>query len=142
MNSNLYNHSYTAPFGTNPPVLDGTTVHPLCPQCHLGPCITVRPPIRQLGSSAPSLGNLAKHYTLYRTFWRVLRQLGVWSHPEYLLLKATKKNPIDVELCNFSKFTLFNTSVLHVLIYYFRMFEDYSPIFRTYHIKTLNHQLS
>ena len=55
-------------------------------------------------------------------------QLGVWSHPEYLLLKATKTTPMDVQevmpMCiSTISFHFFNTSLLHVLIHYFRMFE-------------------
>ena len=42
-------------------------------------------------SSAPDLGNLAKWYTLYCKFWRVLRQLGLWSHPLYLSEKAAQQ---------------------------------------------------
>ena len=90
---------YTGPFGyvgAAPPILDGTADDPPCPYCHLGPCIITRGPSWLVGSSAPSLGNLAKRYGLYRKFWRVLRQLGVWSHPLYLNEKMAHTTLTDV----------------------------------------------
>ena len=45
-----------------------------------------------MGSSAPSLGNPAKRYALYRKYYRVLRHLGVWTHPPYLNEKVPYKN--------------------------------------------------
>ena len=82
--------------GGNPPVLNGTEDEPPCPYCHLGPCIISRAPSWLVGSSAPGLGNLAKRCTLYRKFWRVLRQLGVWSHPLYLNEKMLHTTSADV----------------------------------------------
>ena len=90
---------YTGPFGyvgAAPPILDGTADDPPCPYCHLGPCIITRGPSWLVGSSAPSLGNLAKRYGLYRKFWRVLRQLGVWSHPLFLNEKMAHTTLTDV----------------------------------------------
>ena len=78
---------YTGPFGYDgaaPPILNGTADDPPCPYYHLGPCIITRGPSWLVGSSAPSLGNLAKRYGLYRKFWRVLRQVGVLSNPPVL----------------------------------------------------------
>ena len=82
--------------GGHPPILNGTADEPPCPYCHLGPCIISRAPSWLVGSSAPGLGNLAKRYTLYRKFWRVLRQLGVWSHPLYLNEKVLHTTLADV----------------------------------------------
>ena len=76
--------------GTNPPILNGTIEDPPCPYCRLGSCIISRE------SSAPDLGNLAKWYALYLKFWRVLRQLGLWSHPLYLSEKAAHTSVSDV----------------------------------------------
>jgi len=39
---------------------------------------------------------LEKKCNLYRKFWRVLKQLGVWSHPLYLAYKATKATFHDI----------------------------------------------
>ena len=49
-----------------------------------------------MGSSAPSLGNPAKRYALYRKYYRVLRHLGVWTHPLYLNEKVAHTILTDV----------------------------------------------
>ena len=95
---------YTGPFGYDeaaPPILDGTADDPPSPYCHLGPCIISKGPSWLVGSSAPSLGNLAKRYELNRKFWRVLRQLGVWSHPLYLNEKLTQLLLMSGKYCKF-----------------------------------------
>ena len=44
----------------------------------------------------PSLGNPAKRYALYRKYYRVLRHLGVWTHPLYLNEKVAHTILTDV----------------------------------------------
>lgn len=73
-------------------MLDGPNA---CPHCHLSPCVIERPPSWVRGSSAPSLGNNSKRFTLYGRFWTFLRQLGVWNHPTYLQHKRTKTSVMD-----------------------------------------------
>ena len=74
------------------PELDGSNY---CPHCHLSPCVTQRPPSWLRGSAAEGLCNIPKRYKLYNKFWTLLGQLGVWSHPEYLLYKGTKTSVND-----------------------------------------------
>ena len=71
----------------DPPSLGGDDV---CPHCRLSPCIITRPPNWLRGSSQASLANQTKRYPLYKKFWTLLGQLGVWNDPHYLALKATK----------------------------------------------------
>ena len=40
--------------------------------------------------------NAHKHFPLYRKFWRVLNELGVWRHEEYLERKALRTTTDDV----------------------------------------------
>ena len=75
-----------------PPQLDGSNA---CPHCHLSPCVVQRPPSWLRGSAAEGLSNIPKRYKLYNKFWTLLKQLGVWSHPEYLTYKATKASVND-----------------------------------------------
>ena len=79
------------------PCLDGTaTDPPSMPLFPLGLCIIVRHPSWLVGSSSHSLACMEKKYNLYRKFWRVLRQLGIWSHSLYLAYKATQTAVSDV----------------------------------------------
>ena len=73
-------------------MLDGPNA---CSHCHLSPCVIDRPPSWVRGSSAPSLGNNSKHFTLYGRFWTFLHQLGVWNHPWYLQYKRTQASVLD-----------------------------------------------
>ena len=141
---------YTGPFGyvgAAPPILDGTADDPPCPYCHLGPCIITRGPSWLVGSSAPSLGNLAKRYGLYRKFWRVLRQLGVWSHPLYLNEKMAHTTLTDVRevmpKCFVTVSWFFFTHTSHKLCTCcFRMSEEDSRTRQEYITRTLNLQAS
>lgn len=71
--------------GRHPPALGGTVADPPCPFCHLEPSITNLQLSWLTGSSSPSIATMVKRYKLYRKFWRVLRQLGAWTHPLYLI---------------------------------------------------------
>ncbi len=65
------------------------------PICRLSPCVIARQPNWLRGSASPNLGNLAKRYKLYKTFWTLLGRLGVWNDPHYLALKVTKTSITD-----------------------------------------------
>ena len=77
---------------TQAPQLDGDGA---CPYCHLAPCVMRQLPSWLRGSAAAALSNMTKRFKLYQKFWTLLRQLGVWSHPDYLVLKQTKTNLSD-----------------------------------------------
>ena len=76
----------------DPLVLDGLNA---CQYCHLSPCVTSRPPSWLRGSAEASLSNISKRFKLYRKFWMLLGQLGVWNHPEYIAHKQTKTSVLD-----------------------------------------------
>jgi hypothetical protein len=70
-----------------------------CPYCHLCLCVIIQSPTWLIGSAPPNLGNDSKRYKLYRKFWRLLGQLGVWNNPSYIQLKQTQttlNDPRDV----------------------------------------------
>ena len=81
--------------GGDPPMMDGTVNEPPCPHCLFGPCIICRPPVFLSGRAAPSLANDRKRYRLYLQFWQVLRDLGLWNHPTYLMRKGLVTHPSD-----------------------------------------------
>ena len=53
-----------------------------CPHCFCSPCVVTLPPTFLVGSAPPNLRNAHKIYPLYRKFWRVCRDIGVWKHRE------------------------------------------------------------
>ena len=63
------------------PILDGGS---RCPHCFCRPCIIASPPVFLVGSASADARNAHKHFPLYRKFWRVLNELGMWRHEEYL----------------------------------------------------------
>ncbi len=65
------------------PVLGQPTDKPHCPHCLCTLCVVAQPPDFLVGSSAASFNNVSKRYSLYRKFWALLWQLGVWEHPTY-----------------------------------------------------------
>ena len=67
----------------------------ICPFLRLGSCIITRPPSWFRGSAPSSLGNQVKRFLLYKKFWTLLGQLGVWNDPVYLALKVTKTSIND-----------------------------------------------
>jgi hypothetical protein len=53
-----------------------------CPHCLLSPCVINKPPSWLRGSASSSLGNATKRFKLYKKFWSLLNQHGIWNHPE------------------------------------------------------------
>ena len=76
-----------------PPTLGGTSN---CPHCFCSPCVTSRPLTFLVGRAAEDARNAHKRYPLYRKFWRVLNDLGVWRHDQYLARKALRTCVEDV----------------------------------------------
>ena len=67
-----------------------------CPHCFCSPCVINNPPTFLVGSCPPDIRNSSKRYPLYRKFWRVLREIGLWRHEPYLVRKATRTSCDDV----------------------------------------------
>ena len=77
-----------------------TATSSACPTCYQTPCVIKQPPSWLRGSVAPSLGNAAKRYRLYKRFWTLLGRLGVWNNHSYLATKALYTNNNDTrEAC-------------------------------------------
>ena len=66
-----------------------------CPYCRLSPCVIIQAPSWLRGSAEAHLSNNCKRYKLYRKFWTLLGQLGVWNNPVYLQYKQTKTSLND-----------------------------------------------
>ena len=73
--------------GTQFPVLDGDD---RCIHCLCTPCIVSMPPDFLVGSSVPHLRNNTKRFKLYKKFWGLLKDIGLWSHPEYVARKVRR----------------------------------------------------
>ena len=58
--------------------------------------MTSRPLTFLVGRAAEDAKNAHKRYPLYRKFWRVLNDLGVWRHDQYLARKALRTCVEDV----------------------------------------------
>ena len=56
-----------------------------CPHCLCSPCAIILPPDFLIGSCDAHPANAEKRHDLYRKFWRLLNDLGVWRDPEYLI---------------------------------------------------------
>ena len=67
--------------------------HP-CPHCFCSPCVIVLPPDFLVGSSTPHLRNQTKRFSLYKRFWGLLKDLGLWRYPQYLERKG-RRTAID-----------------------------------------------
>ena len=76
-----YRHSPTAP------ILKGINY---CQDCLCSPCVVVLPPDFLRGSASPHDANAGKRHELYRQFWKLLRDLGVWRDEEYLARKEQR----------------------------------------------------
>ena len=61
-----------------------------CPHCLCVPCVIAMPPAFLTGSAAPALGNMTKRFALYRKFWQLLKELGLWQHDTYLQRKGAR----------------------------------------------------
>ena len=59
-----------------------------CIHCLFLPCIVSRPPSFVTGQSGPHARNNQHRYRLYRCFWKVLKELGLWRNPQYLSRKC------------------------------------------------------
>ena len=66
-------------YSDSTPTIDGPE---RCPHCFCSPCVVALPPAFLVGSVPPNLRNAHKIYPLYRKFWRVCRDIGVWKHRE------------------------------------------------------------
>lgn len=66
-----------------------------CPHCYCSPCVVVLQPDFLVGSAVADRRNAHKRYPLYRKFWRVLNQLGLWRHDEYLERKVARTTADD-----------------------------------------------
>ena len=67
-----------------------------CPHCLCTPCVVSRSPSFLEGTAAADGRNAHKRYPLYRKFWKVLNELGVWRHEEYLVRKVLRTSVSDV----------------------------------------------
>ena len=83
------------PFGytTTYPVIGGPDV---CPHCFCCPCVVSSPPSFLFGSSAADLRNVNKRRTLYKNFWKSLKEIGLWSYEPYLVRKYRRTIRTDV----------------------------------------------
>ena len=61
-----------------------------CPHCLCSPCTIILPPDFLIGSCDAHPANAEKRHDLYRQFWRLLSDLGVWRDPEYLMRKERR----------------------------------------------------
>ena len=61
-----------------------------CPDCLCTPCIITVPPDFLKGSCNAHPVNAEKRHGLYRKFWGLLNDLGVWRDPEYLRRKERR----------------------------------------------------
>ena len=84
----IYGYSDSAP-----PTLGGDNK---CPHCLCTPCVVSTSPSFLEGRAAPDGRNAHKRYPLYSNFWRVLNELGVWRHEEYLARKVLRTSVSDV----------------------------------------------
>ena len=69
-------------------------VHP-CPHRLCTPCVISQPPSFLTGSAAPALGNISKRFSLYRKFWQMLKELGLWSCETYMMRKSMRTRRDD-----------------------------------------------
>ena len=67
-----------------PPELNGDGC---CIHCLFSPCIVSTPPSFVNGQSGPHARNNQHRYRLYRCFWKVLKELGLWRDSRYLARK-------------------------------------------------------
>ena len=58
-----------------------------CHHCLCTPCVIQLPPDFLRGSASPHPANDEKRFRLYRLFWKVLSDVGLWNDEEYLRRK-------------------------------------------------------
>ena len=61
-----------------------------CCHCLCKPCVVAFPPDFLRGSCSPHPANSEVRYVLYRKFWGLLKDLGVWKDEEYLSRKQQR----------------------------------------------------
>ena len=69
------------------PVLRGRNY---CHHCFCSPCVIALPPDFLRGSCSPHPANAEKRHRLYRMFWGLLKDLGLWRDEEYLHKKSQR----------------------------------------------------
>ena len=69
---------------------DGSPEDGSCPHCLCAPCVIAKPPSFLAGSAMPALGNMTKRFSLYRKFWQLLKELGLWQCETYLQRKEAR----------------------------------------------------
>ena len=70
-----------------------------CPHCLCTPCIIQQPPEFLVGSSAPYEGNSVYRFRLYRRFWRLFQNIGLWRHEVYLRrkeIRTAREDPREI----------------------------------------------
>ena len=87
--------------GDRPPYGYNSSPYPLvgglepCPHCFCSPCVVNNPPTFLVGSCPADIRNASKRYLLYRKFWRLLKDIGLWRHEPYLTQKAMRTSRAD-----------------------------------------------
>jgi hypothetical protein len=61
-----------------------------CRYCLCAPCVIQLPPDFLRGSASPHPANDEKRYRLYRLFWKLLSDVGLWCDDEYLQRKEAR----------------------------------------------------
>ena len=70
-----------------------------CHHCFYSPCVVHSPPAFLVGSFATHLANNSKRFKLFRQFWQLLRDIGIWQHPQHLANKTkitTRDDPHEI----------------------------------------------
>ena len=100
-----------------------------CPHCLCAPCVIALPPDFLRGCCGPHPANDEKRYRLYRLFWRLLKDLGVWRDEEYMKRKEERTARDDrreiIPLCIIEvrnkltqcKWTVHYSATLHVYVF-------------------------
>ena len=111
--------------GSSTPYGYATPHHPViggpdpCPHCFSSPCIVSNPPSFLVGSSVADVRNANKRYPLYRKFWRLLKDIGLWNYEPYLVRKSARTSRADVREIIPSCVTNVNKSVYTFIIIFF-----------------------
>ena len=66
-----------------------------CPHCLCSPCVIANPPDFLRGFCSPHPANDEKRHRLYKMFWRLLRDVGLWMDDEYLARKERRTAMYD-----------------------------------------------
>ena len=66
-----------------------------CHYCLCAPCVIQLPPDFLRGSASPHAANDEKRYRLYRFFWKLLSDVGLWCNEEYLRRKEGRTDIYD-----------------------------------------------